>query len=576
MSVRLKSFTKGHLDALAAAVDCPAFGWADAAMWDKDTAYGFGARVHDANGFYFKAKMPTPAVGTPPTHPGYWDQDPPDWRGQLNTVRDAFQAKLYATAKGYGPMKGLRLMETAVVSGPWELGIAGYDGGGVRLTHSLQNIGEGVVNPWTCECYAFKEIELLSERSDCRLDIQAGFGSTFASVVGGLDPAPFLLKLGFNVSGYVTGSVQVNVTGTETPGYSTGATWNPTLRLLSWDYSNALMPGIDCNASIVGGSFEIVGISLLVTWTGLAAVAADNVVSAAPVYRGRCCATLPHVALTKLKSLYDSDTGLTTAIQVSYADGANCAVMQAVPVNYIADVPPYGRWRMRAKTLPASNVRYITESPPTLATGITAPLNQRQWYMCRRADDGRTITPNAAQSAIREIDTLFAHRDASDGDQTTPVTQRIAMATTRTSLSAAVGFMRSGDVDPRLLATVTLPGDRWNSERYLGRSAAIIIWDALPLLWYGADRAALWISATGPVACWTPNASHDTLTGLCWTNDPGLGDTTPIGFLYCAAQLYDDLMAVQEAMRSAGSAPVDLLGRVSDLGRISENPYAAA
>ena len=572
MSVRLKSFSKAHLDALAHAADLADFDWTDAALWDPLAAYATGTRCHDCNGFYYKAKITAPPVGTPPPCPTYWEQDPPDWRTKLNAVRYALQNKLYTTARGYGAEKGLRLMEACVVSGPWEIGIPGYDGGGIRLTNSLSNVGLGGTEElWVCAPYAMTALELWAERSDCRLDIQATFDSSFSSALGMVDPSLFLVKLGFNVSGYVTGSVQINVTGTATPGYSgPGVTWDPVLRLISWTWSDTLLAGIECRASIAGGSIELVACGFTVTWRGQAAAVPNNVVSAANVYRAPCCPVMPHVSFTKLRAIYDSDTGMWSAEEHNPAGSANCQTMCAIPVNYLP--AGGGRWRLRAKTLPAANVRYITEGPPELARDVYDNLNQRQGYVCHRVDDaGVSLTFNSAQSAIREIDTLFARRDIDEVDQTAPIVTRTAMATTRTAWSVQVGYLRTGDSSPRALSTVDIPATRFCSEHYLGRSTPIIIWDALPLVWYGADRSQVVVSATGPVASWSPNGG----TEFSWTTDLGLGYTTPIGYLYAAAQLYDDLMGVVEAMKSAGSAPVDILGRVNDLGRITENPYAA-
>ena len=574
MSVRLKSFSKAHLDALAHAADLADFDWTDAALWDPLVAYATGTRCHDCNGFYYKAKIPAPPVGTPPPCPTYWEQDPPDWRTKLNAVRYALQNKLYTTARGYGAEKGLRLMEACVVSGPWEIGIPGYDGGGIRLTNSLSNVGVGGSGDlWVCAPYAMKDLELWAERADCRLDIQAGFDYLFSSAVGAVDPAVFMVKLGFNVAGYVTGSVAVNVTGTATPSYSgPGVAWDPVLRLVSWTYADTLLSGVECHASIAGGSIELVACDFSVRWKGPAATVPPNVVSAADVYRAPCSPVLPHVSCTKIRGVYDSDTGMWSVEEYSPAGSANCQAMYAIPVNYLHDTAPYGRWRLRAKTLPAANVRYITEGPPELATHVYDNLNQRQGYVCHRVDDtGVSLTFNSAQSAIREIDTLFARRDIAEVDQTLPVVWRTAMATTRSAWTVQVGYLRTGDSSPRLLSSVDIPGTRFCSEHYLGRSTPIIIWDALPLVWYGADRAEVVVSATGPVASWSPNGG----TEFSWTTDLGLGTTTPIGYLYCAAQLYDDLMAAVDAMKSAGAAPVDILGRVNDLGRITENPYAA-
>jgi hypothetical protein len=550
MSSRLTTFgslgppvaPKSKLDTLATAAGLDPFpaapaGYADATIWDPTKAdYAADDIVLGPAGDYYRC-LTTPPAGTWLSHPTYWTPATPDWVGYMNTVRAAAEARFWTASGrlvgGFGSAGNcadrVATVQSCVLSGPWEVPEGAFATGGLNVTipiSMLDSAGRYV----DVYAHGFKDLILYSERSDCRLDYTATW--TPAVFAGAGDPSALRFKATVS-GGRVSGTIAYNATGSATPTYDSRAVWDAGLRLLTWTWSDELITDITIEAEIAGGSWEQVSASLTIVWPGQTAETATSVISSLDVYLARAAETLPGVVLTQ----YYLDGGGAVA-HYTYADGANAIGMLAVPVNYTTSG---SQWRLRARTLPVSDVRYA--DLPLLTTDVDW---QRQWYVCQRASDTRVITPTTAQVAIREIDTVFAKRNLAVVDQTKPILDRTSARADRGAVGADVGFLRVGD--PGLIrlfpaAAVAIIGTQMVYEAYLGRENAILVWDntveaPLPLRWTGDDGGIL-LSATGPLTAWMPNASQD----WGWTGG-GSWSTTPLGYYQAAAAHLDDLLAI--------------------------------
>lgn len=574
MAVRLKSFPdltgspvdpKSRLDTLAGLAGVSAFPYgsglpATPTAWDPTKAdYATYDCVWGPDGSYYYCLADNPPAGTPLSHTDWWQYDTPySWISYMNTVRNAVKSALWTAAAALGGVggsatAGLELIESAVLSGPWEISSSYFVDNGLLLTCGLSlNDSEG--NSVGVAPYAMKDLELLSQGSTCRLNIvgQIPGGQILAGFTDNHNEYRF--EASFNEEGYVKGYITVDcayLARVEDPVVTItgGGTFDPDTLQIVWVFGGSysltthevtldsgdgdLLSGISISATIASGDystwhFEGGFSNVKATWLGADAAAAANVISAVDVYRSTCHSPLPRVSRT----WYGIDPVTYEVTSGTYADGANCVAMYAVPVDYSPGDAP---WRIRAKTFPAGSVAYATapsSAPPEW-------FWQRTGYPCRRVDDASSFTATTRQQYVRELDMIFGKRNLATVDQVKPVIDRSATDTSRDVVTATVGYKRSGDSSmTRTFSAAAISVSAYQMEHAndLGRAAAIIVWDTLPLRWDGADVV---VTAAGPVAVWTPNGTQS----WSWAGD---GSYSPVcvGYYEDSAVHYDDLVAV--------------------------------
>lgn len=555
MSERLKSFAllsgtppdpKSKLDILAAAAGLDPFPdssdpltYGAATAWDAAKAdYATDAIVWGPDGGYYRC-LTTPPAGTFLSHTTYWTTCTPDWVPYMNRVRHAVRDLLFGAAgevvDGFAPAGDASvraaLIESAVLSGPWD--VTAHAGAGLGLTQPLAT-KDSAGTYCTPACYAFADVDLYSESAGARLDVRGSGPAPYHCTA--TDPPVFRLKATFT-EGYVSGTVSVNIpdTGGVNPDPDCGGTWDGTLGLMTWSWDGDLLTEIDltCHGPSGGGVMTISEYDVDLLWPGSTAVVATNVLSEVDVYRSR--AQAPRVVSYGF-TVVDGEVSAGAPL----ADGANLVGFTAFPMEVVDDVAvdlAGSQWRLRARTLPVSDVSYAEELALT-----TDMAWQRQGFVCQRATDTRVIVPSTAQQHIRELDTIWGKRKGTAVDQLRPVLDRTATAVSRPVVTATVGYLRSGDTSLTRVfsgAALSVPADRMEQEKYLGRANALLVWSnsaesPMPLRW---DGAGVYVAATGPVSAWVPNAADD----WSWTHG---GGAVAVGYFFDAAAHYDDLLAV--------------------------------
>ena len=542
MSKGLTAFSKADLDYLAGLAGLGPFPdsenpavYGSATAWNKTTVYAVNAIVYDPCGAYWRC-ISIPPAGTPVTHTGYWTPSTPDWVGYMNTVRNTLLVHLVYACRAVAPGAALTLWEQAVCSGPWEVPLSGE----LAMCRPLDLIDPARPNPEGTNCvaygYCFTDAEVLADTTNCRLDLHAPM-RTAGTVLNDGTTCTWRLHASWSPVAKIYGSIRVEIgTGVGSidpayppvvsPGGGTEESVDGNIVELTWTFTGASVSGLDLTATVGSGGpnswyFIRVLADVDVRWEGGTPALASNVISTVNIYRSRCCSPLPRMAVQGFEFV----AGVITAYD--YAAGANQAGVAALPVQ-IDPGSPLGTWRFRAKSQPASGIKY-SQSPVYSGETVT----QREWYPALPLSaTPRTIPLRAAQMQIREIDTLFARRDLAAAEQHQPQLARASAPTTRAVLSANVGYKRSGDTSPRALATVGIAADKSHSRTDLGRANAIIVWgdSILPLLW---DGTGIWLSANGLLSATVPNAGG----GWTWAGEA-------LGFYTASSESYDNLVLV--------------------------------
>ena len=548
MGKRLYPVLKSDLDALAATFGLGPFPestdpgtYGSAIAWSATRAWTVNELVLGAEGSYYLCQANAPA-GTPVTDPRYFTPAPPPWSDYMGTVRSAARSALL-TACGHDPQlfaspvypaSSQALFERAIVSGPWEIGVSSALPLCFPLIVSDANrtpSSEAIVY-----AYAYKDLEILADNTNVRMDIRSGFSGI--SIYSDGATGTCRVDASWTPNGHLKGKITIafstyqSVPDPSDPlhdAVTTSGVWEGDN--LAFYVDNSSCGGwssILCTVNQMGANaWQIYSATWGpqsdgdwdgVRWLGQTPALATNVISQADIYRA-----VPVSPMPKFQANVWEWTG-TAASSYAYGGGANIQPMLLYPTEIVPG-NGLGTYRLRAKTQPAWDLAW--GSIPSLSTD---PLWQRDWYPMGR--QGSSVAAFTTQQArIREIDSLAAWRDGIT-DQTRPVVDRAATTATRPVLTATIGYLRTGETTLRVLGTVSVGAQQTRAENYLGRANALIVWDSLPLYWSGDG---LLCSAGGPVvgAVNAPGASNDWSWGV-----------PTLGFYTAAAAYYDDLVAI--------------------------------